>query len=103
MSTVYKSAAEIEILVEAFTNGTLPMEKWTHDAHLTVALWHRHQFDFYESLCLMKSKIISYNISIGGTNTSAKGYHETMTVFWMQVIDFYIRQNKERDLLDICN
>jgi len=94
---------EIDRLAERFIDKTLPKEEWTHEAHLTVAAWHLKQYDFYEALCFMRSGIISYNLSVGGTNTSSKGYHETMTVFWMKLIDSFIRLNKERSLLDTCN
>jgi hypothetical protein len=99
----YQSENEIEDLIRDFIEKKLPKEKWTHEAHLTAAIWHLHKYDFYESVCLMKSRIITHNLSVGGTNDSANGYHETITIFWMQVIYFYTNNNRSKSLLKLCN
>lgn len=99
----YNDEKEIEQLANSFINKTLPQGQWTHEAHLTVAIWHLKQHSFYEALCLMRSGIISYNLSVGGTNTSVKGYHETMTVFWMKLIDCFLKLNDEMNLMEACN
>jgi hypothetical protein len=36
----YQTTAEIEALVREFETCTLPRPQWTHNAHLTVALWY---------------------------------------------------------------
>jgi hypothetical protein len=78
-------------LVEAFIACTLPKEHWTHQAHLRVGLWHllRHPDD--EALALLRSRIQKYNVSRGGVNTDSAGYHETITRFYVWVIDRFVR------------
>ena len=56
---------------------------WTHEAHLLVALWHLHNHAVDEATCLLRARIISYNVAVGTENSSASGYHETMTLFWI--------------------
>jgi hypothetical protein len=99
----YQNENEIEDLISAFINKTLPKEKWTHEAHLTAALWHLVKHDYLEAVCLIKSRIISYNLSTGGENTSMRGYHETITIFWMKLISLYLEKNKDKSLLEITN
>ena len=100
---LFKTEKEIEDLLEKFIEKSLPKEGWTHEAHLTAAIWHLKQFEYYEALCLIKSRIISYNLAAGGVNDSNNGYHETITVFWMKVIYFYVNNNKTKSLLNLCN
>ena len=39
-----RTDAEIESLVRAFEECTLPAAEWTHREHMTIALWYlRHQ------------------------------------------------------------
>ena len=51
----------------------------------------------------MKSAIISYNLSVGGQNTGTGGYHETMTLFWMDVLHIFVNDNAGLSLKDTCN
>lgn len=100
---MYNSEEEINLLIKDFIALTLPKEKWAHEAHLTGAIWHLMNYDFYEAICLIKSRIISYNLAVGGENTSASGYHETLTIFWMKLVALYIEKNKNKSLLEITN
>jgi hypothetical protein len=99
----YSNETEINDLLNLFIEKRLPKEKWTHEAHLTAAIWHLVNHDFYEAVCLIKSRIISYNLAVGGENTSTSGYHETITVFWMKWIALFLEQNKNKSLLEVTN
>lgn len=99
----FQTGEEIEALVTAFREKTLPEKQWTHQAHLVVGLWHLKQFDLDDATCRVKSGIVSYNLSLGGQNTGANGYHETMTLFWMDVLHFFVTTNAELSLVDTCN
>jgi hypothetical protein len=100
---LFTSQLEIDDLIEKFIQATLPKVNWTHEAHLTVAIWHLQQYDFYHAFCLVKSRIIFYNTSVGGTNDSANGYHESITMFWMKVAHFYVSNNRTKPMLTMCN
>ncbi len=100
---LYKTEAEINHLFERFQALTLEKEAWTHAAHLTTGLCFLKQYELYEATCRMKSGIIAYNLSVGGENTGSGGYHETMTIFWMEVLHFYLSEFPEYSLLELCN
>jgi hypothetical protein len=102
-ATLFTSQADMDVLIEQFIKNTLPKPQWTHEAHLTVAIWHLQQYDFYHAYCLVKSRIIFYNTSVGGINDSANGYHETITMFWMKVAHFYVSNNRTKPLVTMCN
>ncbi|MDI3322219.1 hypothetical protein [Pinibacter soli] len=99
----YSSEQEIQHLVEQFNNKTLPKSEWTHAAHLTVGLWHVHNFALDEAICRMRSRIISYNLAIGTENTGDSGYHETLTIFWLTVLNHFLKLQEGKSLLTLCN
>ena len=103
MVILFNSEKEIIQLAAGFTNQTLDKNKWTHEAHLTVAIWHLRNYDLLEATCLLRSGIISYNLSTGSKNTGSEGYHETLTLFWVSIIDFYVTRQISKTLLETCN
>ncbi len=88
------STTEIDQLVQRFTMQTLPKEAWTHEAHLSVALWHLYHFSVDEATCLLRARIIAYNVAVGTENSSSSGYHETMTLFWVWVVNSFLQTHK---------
>jgi hypothetical protein len=82
-------------LAAAFCDGTLPKSEWTHEAHLRVGLWHLLRHSPAEALDLLRDRIRRYNIATGGTNTETTGYHESITRFYVWVIDRFL-QNIDR-------
>lgn len=103
MNQLYQSDQEIEQLVDSFLQRTLDKSLWTHAAHLSTAIWHLKQYDVHEATCRMKSAIISYNLAVGGQNTGTGGYHETMTLFWMDILQIFVHDNPGLSLKDTCN
>lgn len=101
----FTSDQEIKELVQQFETKTLSKICWTHRAHLVVALYYLYTMgSFYEVLCKIKAYIIAYNEATGGINSSTSGYHETLTVFWLKIVDNYLAQNKKgKTLVEICN
>jgi hypothetical protein len=81
-----------QTLIQQFEEKTLPLEKWTHEAHLTVGLWHLCHYPLWEAHCLMRAKIIAYNQAVGTPNTAQRGYHETLTVFWLKMINLFLEK-----------
>jgi hypothetical protein len=107
MHTPYTHEADITQIVFAFQQRTLPLEAWTHNAHLTVALWHVREYGALASVCLLRGNIIAYNIAVGTPNTTQRGYHETLTLFWIAIIDMWLVEFRamqpHADLTMLCN
>ena len=81
---------EAEKLIAEFEKGTLPKEKWTHHAHFVMALWYCYHLPLPVAIVRIKEGIRQYNIATGGMNTDDAGYHETITLFYVYVINHYI-------------
>jgi hypothetical protein len=89
----YHSLVEISDLVEAFEAGILPRERWTHHAHLIVALWYLVNFPKEEATAKARCGIRAYNQACGVDNTLTSGYHETLTCFWMWAVASFLGEN----------
>lgn len=88
------SVTEINDLVSKFSDQSLPKAEWNHQAHLIIGVWHNINDDFDTALDLMRSKIKTYNISVGTLNTDDAGYHETLTIFWMVLIKSFLLKHR---------
>ena len=88
----YKAAAEVERVVAGFTDSTLPHTEWTHRAHLTVALWYATHHEAAEALDLVRAGILRLNAAHGVPTTPTRGYHETITRFYMRVVRHFAEQ-----------
>jgi len=74
-------------LVAAFRACSLPKEEWTHLAHLRVGAWHVHHFGGAAALALLRTGIRRLNDSHGTPNSNDTGYHETITIAYVRLIE----------------
>ncbi len=88
----YAAPAEVERVVGGFRDGTLPHTEWTHRAHLTVALWYASHHPPAEALELVRAGILRLNAAHGVPTTPTRGYHETITRFYMRVVTHHLAQ-----------
>ncbi|HEV7859316.1 MAG TPA: hypothetical protein VGO91_11910 [Pyrinomonadaceae bacterium] len=95
----FESAAEIEILVQKFESCQLSLAEFKHRQHLTVALWYLStstEREAIERMCQGLQRFISHH---GET-----GYHETITIFWLQVVRaFLAKPGTARPLPELAN
>ena len=102
---IYRGIAEIESVVHGFQWCTLPRERWTHGAHLTVALWYHLRLPWPDAEKLIRLGIQRLNSSHGIVTTPMGGYHETMTLFWIRMVRDYLEdvQAKKLPVLTLFN
>lgn len=60
-------------------------EEWTHEAHVRVALAYV-QADPQRALERMRTGILKLNDSHGVVQTPERGYHETLTRLWIELV-----------------
>lgn len=91
IDTPFTTDAEIEELVAEFEAGRLPSHRWSHRAHLAVAVVYltREWFDY--ALDRIRRHINLHNHARGNPG----GYHETITVLHMRRIAAYLRTRAE--------
>jgi hypothetical protein len=101
---IYSNFSEIEYLIREFESGTLPRERWTHCAHLTVACWYLVCYPINEATRRIREGIQKYNNAVGILTTRDSGYHETITLFWICLIKHYLSTiTMERSLVCLIN
>lgn len=86
----YIHIAEIDTIVHGFQWCTLPRERWTHAAHLTIALWYHLRLPWPDAEKLIRAGIKRFNTAHGIIATPTGGYHETMTLFWVRMVREYL-------------
>jgi len=91
------SPQEVTDLVARFAAATLPASEWTHRAHLTVASWYATHHSPAEALRLVREGILRLNQTHGVPNTPTRGYHETITRFYMQVVTHQLKAEPTSD------
>ena len=98
---MYTNVEQIESLVGAFETGTLPPERFTHAAHMTVALWYLAHFSMAEATERMRTGLHHF-LTYHGHGLSK--YNETITLFWMKLLHHFLNaKGADRPLLDVTN
>ena len=77
---------EIESLIRRFEDGSLPKSEWTHARHLVMALWYIRRHGRDEATPRIRDGIRRYNERQGNLT----GYHETVTLAWVAVIERFL-------------
>jgi hypothetical protein len=72
--------------VDQFERGTLLKPIWNHAAHLAIGTWYLVTFPANIAIERVRAGIRHYNECVGTANTPDSGYHETLTLFWLNVI-----------------
>jgi hypothetical protein len=100
----YHTSAEVLRLVREFEFCTLPRAKWTHHAHLTVALCYLVRHEEAEATRLIRDGIRRYNEACGVKQTKTGGYHETITLFYIRAIGKFLKTaNRDCTLAALAN
>jgi hypothetical protein len=89
------SAAARPALIARFEEGTLAKEEWTHRAHLTVGLWYASRLPYEDALVAVREGILRLNAVHGVPTTPTRGYHETITRFYVRVLCDYVASEEE--------
>ncbi|MGH7244629.1 MAG: hypothetical protein ACREJD_14550 [Phycisphaerales bacterium] len=80
-------SAPTPITLQNFESCSIPREEYTHRAHLTVAYLYLRAHPLSDAIIKMRTGIHRFNAAKGIENTPTGGYHETLTIAWMRVID----------------
>lgn len=70
-----------------FEDRSLPLDQWTHRAHVRIAwMYIRTCADFEEACARMRSGVQRYNERNRVPESPTSGYHETTTIAFMHII-----------------
>ena len=81
---------DLDGVVERFLACRLSGKEWTHQAHLAVGLWHVHRYGAEDALTRLRAGIRRLNESHGTPNSTTRGYHETITRAYAQLLSDFL-------------
>jgi hypothetical protein len=76
--------------LDQFEQGTLPKASWNHAAHLAIGTWYLVTFPEGAATDRVRAGIQHYNVCVGTANTEDSGYHETLTLFWLNTFQWFL-------------
>ena len=79
--SVYRDISEIETVVHNFEACAYSTAEFTHARHLAVAAWYLHTLSPDAALDRVRQSLLRFTAHHG-----VKGYHETITRFWMILV-----------------
>ena len=104
MSNYFENNQEAQALVRGFLDLSLEETAFTHEAHLTVAIWYLSWYPLDKGTDLIRDNICQFNVAKGGENTDSRGYHETITAFYMHTVSQFLKQQPQgKELADLAN
>lgn len=89
---VYDTADAVLARVAAFRDRTLAKPQWDHFAHLTIGHHYVATYGAGEALARLRADIAAYNEACGVPNSDVRGYHETITAFYVMTIARFLEQ-----------
>ncbi len=96
MSNHYKSRDDIELVVRGFESCTTGKDEFTHQDHLTVAVWYLHSFELRDAIDQMRMSLFCF---LDHHGVGREVYNETITVFWMRLIQEFLSDTDRRQSL----
>lgn len=94
---------ELHQLVARFADCSLACEEFTHQAHLVVGLWHAWNFPADEALDRVRASIQRFNAACKVPESPTRGYHETITRFYITYLSNFVAAAEDRtDLLRLA-
>ena len=93
MDNSFTTLESIKNFVKRFSCGNLKESEWTHQAHFVVALWYLLQKPLPEVMQIFPGLIKNNNTALGIPNNDERGYHETITRFYLLKIHEYTANN----------
>lgn len=70
--------------IRRFEATNYTAQEWTHEAHIRMGWYYLSQLGLREAISRVRTGIQKLNAVIG---TTGRGYHETITVFFLELID----------------
>lgn len=99
----YQTTEEIINLVKDFEGRRILRQKWGHKLFLTVGLYYCLRFSFGEAAKKMREGLHRLNEAHGINDLAKKGYHETLTMFWLINIKQFIETTQSYNLAELAN
>jgi hypothetical protein len=99
VSGMFDTCDRYAAFIDEFERCRIARSRWTHHAHLAVALWYVRLHGSSVALELLRERIRLVNDSNGVANTDTNGYHETITRAFVQGVTEHHKRHKDLEAL----
>jgi hypothetical protein len=72
--------------IDAFEARRWPLEAWHHRQHVRLAYLYLRTLPFDEAAKRIRDGIMAHNAAHGVPDGPTSGYHETMTIAWLRLV-----------------
>jgi len=93
-NVAYPNEDAIRDVIQKFERCEYAAAEFTHARHLTVGCWYLSTLPAHDALNRMRTSLLNFTAHHG-----KHGYHETITRFWMRLLDAALRQQPDGDSL----
>ena len=91
---------EDDLFIQQFETCTFPFDEWHHRAHVKLAYLYAVRFGLDIAAQKLRDGIRAYNAANHVADTPTGGYHETMTMAWLRIIDTTMQVYGQRATAD---
>ncbi len=99
MTPAMNAVTTADAIAAAMTACRLPKSEWTHEAHIQAGLSLVLRSGASAALATLREAIPRYNLSTNTPNTDSRGYHDTLTVYYVwQLMKFYEKASAQKML-----
>ena len=78
--------------LRAFEEKRWPLEKWHHRDHVRLAYLYLRAYPFGEAADRIREGIKAHNAAHGVVEGPTSGYHETMTIAWLRLVEMVLAE-----------
>jgi len=86
--------------VQQFESCSFPFEQWHHREHVKLAYLYLVRFGFADASRRLREGIRAYNAANKVPDAPMRGYHETLTLFWLRLIQMTVQEYGPRATAD---
>lgn len=79
-----------ETFLREFETQRWLLEKWHHRDHIKLAYLYLRRFGFEEAVGKIRTGIKAHNATHGVPESPTSGYHETVTIAWLRLVDLVL-------------
>ncbi|SJZ33776.1 hypothetical protein SAMN02745126_00476 [Enhydrobacter aerosaccus] len=95
--------AEIVEVGEGFLARTFPPSRYHHREHLIMATYLLVRYPERDWRAELPDLIRRYNVASGGVNDDTRGYHHTMTMAFLTLVEGVLAGVGHEDVVSACN
>lgn len=78
--------------IKEFEAQRWPLERWHHRDHIRLAYLYLRMYPFNEAAAKLREGIRAHNSAHGIPDAPTMGYHETMTIAWLRLVEAMLHE-----------